>query len=42
MPSTPRTLETGATLESTFRMPEPSESAHSRQPRPWTTQSPSA
>ena len=35
-------MDTGASCGSIFRSPDPSDSAHSRQPSPWTTQSPSA
>jgi len=42
MPSTPREVETGAPTGSIFRTPDPSESAHSRQPSACSTQSPSA
>jgi hypothetical protein len=42
IPSTPSAVDTGATAGSIGRRPDPSESAHSRQPRECTTQSPSA
>ena len=41
IPSTPRAVEIGARSGSIRRMPEPSESAHSRQPRLCSTQAPS-
>ncbi len=37
IPSTPRAVDTGASEGSTGRSPAPSLSAHSRQPRLWTT-----
>ena len=42
MPRTPSAVDTGASDGSTLRTPEPSESAHSRQPSWCRTQSPSA
>ena len=42
IPSTPRVVESGASAGSTARIPRPSESAASRQPRSCTTQAPSA
>src|SRR3972149_1484023 len=42
MPSTPRAVEMGAPAGSTFRTPEPSDSAHSRQPTAGSPHPPSA
>ena len=42
IPSTPSAVEIGAAAGSSRRSAAPSESAHSRQPSWWSTQSPSA